>query len=209
MAIEGIETRGDLQRFIEDVVQGSREASLIRQVQGGVPTVTSLPSGPLDGQEVDLLVDTAGTYGGPFLWRCKYRAASGTYPWHVMGEPELFIENSQTAAIAATTSYADLPGSPNTLVLPNAGSYDVDVEAWIAAVGGQAYLSYTVGAGAAADPWSAQAGDAAGFYFAVTRKRRTTISAASMSLKMQVRRSAAGNIWADRARLSARPVRIA
>ena len=94
-----------------------------------VPTVTSLPAGATDGQEVDLVVDTAGTYGGPYLWRCKYRTSTpGLYKWHVIGEPPgLFIETTAAVGnISATTPTGTSSGGalPN-MTLPSPGDWDV------------------------------------------------------------------------------------
>ena len=86
------------------------------------PEVTSLPTVPADGMTVDLLVDSAGAYGGPFLWRCKYRAATVGSKWHVLsGGPPLISKNATSDAFTNTT-YA-LPANPVSIVAPVTGVY--------------------------------------------------------------------------------------
>lgn len=54
---------------------------------GGVSRVTSLPSSPFDGQEVDFVADSANGV----IWRLCYRAAaSGAYKWEFVGGSSLF-----------------------------------------------------------------------------------------------------------------------
>lgn len=171
--------------------------------------VTSLPSGPADGDECHLLVDATGTYGGPYLWHCRYRAATpAPYRWHVVGGPEVFVEGSAFTGgpYAVTTTYANLAG-PVSLVLPNAGVYDVSIESWIAvtAIGGYCYLSYTIGATASADTSACITGSAA--YASSIRKRRQTIASAA-TLTIQGRADATANMYIQRPRLSAIPSRI-
>jgi hypothetical protein len=85
--------------------------------------VTSLPTDPFDGQEVDLVVDSLGTYGGPYLWHCKYRAATtAPYRWHVFGGEALwaYVGPSQTRSLG---SYGDLATVGPSITVPFAGIY--------------------------------------------------------------------------------------
>ena len=173
------------------------------------PMVTALPAGVADGTEVDLIVDDAGTYGGPLLWRCKYRAATaGLYKWHVISGGEVYIENSFEAALAQTTTYATVSGTPTTLVVPYAGAYDCMIEGWMASATSYQYLSYTVGTAAANDSWAAIATISGTSWGAFMRKRRQVITAANLSMVIQARTGAAQTSYYGRPRLSARPVRI-
>jgi len=90
-----------------------------------VPVVTSLPVGPSDGMEVDLVADDAAAYGGPYLWRCKYRAGSvGTYKWHVIGDAPPLIVESLTFVTVTQQSPATFSGAP-TITLPFPGDWDI------------------------------------------------------------------------------------
>jgi hypothetical protein len=181
--------------FVEGI-EFDTDAATSFAVTSGVPEVTSLPGSPYDGQMVDLLVDSAGTYGGPFLWRCKYRLASPSpHRWHIIGDaPPVGIEGSGSYGSITTTAYASL-GMPS-LQLPNAGVYMVEVWSQQALIlnAANAYgrLSYKIGAAAAVDA------DAAVAYGTATNAtisymRQKTIATAAL-LQLQANASA-GNFY--------------
>lgn len=85
--------------------------------------VTALPSSPVDGQEIYLVVDVAGTYGGPYMWHCRYQAAIvDAYKWEVLsGHPlALYIDDSNAQHQATAWSAAKTP----SIAAPFAGVYD-------------------------------------------------------------------------------------
>jgi hypothetical protein len=174
-----------------------------------IPIVTVLPTLPVDGQEVDLKVDAAGTYGGPYIWRCKYDlATAGSYKWHVQGAPLSIAVTTVMGSAAPGVTYIDVPGGPIGITVPYAGVYVADINARLAAVSSQVLVSYSVGATAAADAWSAQQGDSGGFYSQAHRRYTHTIATAG-AFTMKYRCIAAGvGVWCEVPRLEIQPLRI-
>lgn len=115
-----------------------------------VEMVTTLPASPYDKQEVDLVVDDAGTYLGPVVWRCKYRAATaGANKWHVIGSgPGLWIrDTSGCTRTLATTGDSQTGTSGPAITIPNAGIWDFVAEAEVqlaAAVGAWGGVNITL-----------------------------------------------------------------
>lgn len=99
-----------------------------------VPLVAALPANAADGAEVDLLVDAAGAYGGPVVWRMRNRltnpdgtANSDNRPWVFVGGPWLTNETSNDEQIAAATlTYQALPSGPN-VTAPHRGTYEFEI----------------------------------------------------------------------------------
>lgn len=92
--------------------------------------VTSLPTKPMDGQEVDYLADAVAGV----IWRLKYRAASASpHKWEFVGGSDLYSletehdgSGPQSPAAAFATSIMEFtPG----LTLPLAGDYDIYTQA--------------------------------------------------------------------------------
>lgn len=128
----------------------------VTDIVGGTPPLVSrLPATAEDGEEVDLLVDAGGTYGGPLIWRCRYRAATtGAYKWHVIGAAPLEARIETVIGTVSQTSYADIGGNVGPSVqLPAAGDYIIAIGATIAGGGdGNGLLmSYAIGATPASD----------------------------------------------------------
>jgi hypothetical protein len=68
-----------------------------------VPTVTSLPGSPYDGQIIDYLVDA--TLG--IVWRFRYRSASASSSkWEFLGGPPLISEHAGDSTALTNTAYA-------------------------------------------------------------------------------------------------------
>jgi hypothetical protein len=92
----------------------------------GVPLVTSLPSSPIDGQEIYFLADATNS----IVWHLRYRAASASgYKWEFLGG--LALEHTLGAQTTTTvgTVWHDLATVGPTLTVPLAGTYDVDYRA--------------------------------------------------------------------------------
>jgi len=90
-----------------------------------VPLVTSLPASPVDGQQIDYLADSAGTNGGPAIWRLRYRAASASASkWeYISGSPlmKIYNQNDQLAGFSANT-WGSVTNDPS-IIAPLAGDY--------------------------------------------------------------------------------------
>ena len=131
----------NLIEFDTDTV-GSYVAGIV-----ATPTLVSvLPPSPIDLQEVDLVVDDAGTYGGPYIWRCKYRAASaGSYKWHVIGPPSLISE--VTANTGGFTTVGWVSGTLPNMTLPFSGDWDITTYAMLlykAGASGYGYVAPSI-----------------------------------------------------------------
>jgi hypothetical protein len=88
-----------------------------------VPLVSSLPTSPVDGQEIDYLADTTGGV----IWRLRYRTASASsYKWEYVGGSEMVRNQTGDAGTISTGSFVEPPGSP-TLTLPLSGDYFITV----------------------------------------------------------------------------------
>jgi hypothetical protein len=170
--------------------------------------VNALPTANLvDDDEFDLWVTAAGG-----VWRCKYDSSQAPYPWLVVGGP-LIIGRADAMRAVTGAAYVALPTDPMTVTLPTEGIYDVTVEASVWSNANSlvnAALSYTVGATAANDAWSAQAGFVAQIS-SVSCTTRQTLPGPSLTLVERARASAtaghSGNI--GNRRIIAAPVRIA
>jgi hypothetical protein len=91
--------------------------------------VSSLPSSPVDGQEV---------YYRPasgVLWHLRYRAGGVGQPWEAVGGPPLFAEKTAAGTRPGDGTFGDLTGGGVTplvtITLPEDGDYDFE---WGAAV---------------------------------------------------------------------------
>jgi hypothetical protein len=124
-------------------------------VLGDVLEVSALPNPATNGQVVDLLVDSAGAYGGPYLWRCRYRAATpGTAKWHVLGNGPPLRVSVVTAGdeSTASTTYVALTTPGPAITVPLVGDWIVDLEESIYGTAGcHGLMSYDIGATAAVD----------------------------------------------------------
>jgi hypothetical protein len=170
--------------------------------------VTSLPSSPVDGQEIRYLADA--TNG--IIWNLKYRAASASaYRWEVIGGSALFAEVAPEESTTAG-AYGALTTAGPSVTVPLAGDYDVDVSATAANSGTNVgfFMSYDISPTAAVDADAAfgQAGaSGTNNYFAIRRLRRKTALAAGTVLVSKYRVTGGTGAF-NRRQLYVRPVRV-
>lgn len=87
-----------------------------------LPTyVTSLPSGPIDGQEVYYAADATNGV----IWHLRYRSASSSsYKWEFVGGPPMSAYNYDSGAVTTSgTAYTVVTYTNPSLTLPLAGDY--------------------------------------------------------------------------------------
>lgn len=115
--------------YWSDSVWAMRAPRVFLPVAGAPPVVAALPTYPFEGQEVQLEVDKAGLYGGPYLWHCRYSGlnADGTpragNPWHVLdGHPLVVSQVSPAIAISAGAGFT-FPAGGAAITIPFAGDY--------------------------------------------------------------------------------------
>jgi hypothetical protein len=179
-----------------------------------VPIVLALPPYAPNGEERDLLVDQQALYGGPYLWRCRFRKSSpDPYKWHVLEGPPVrsFVDVQSTTTSTTYANPTSGVAGPD-LPLPAAGLYDVVAGAVLFGSGDavNVYMSYNVGSAAALDVDAVRRqSNGSGYYHGPiqSRPRRQVISAAGTTLaaKMKV-----GNLtgYFELRWLEARPVRL-
>jgi hypothetical protein len=178
-----------------------------------VPEVTTLPATPYDGQIVDLLVDSAGTYGGPFLYRCKYRAATaGAYKWQVIGPP---ILNAEVLTGQAVTSagWANAATVGPDITVPFAGNWEYGFEMWCTngvATFVDVYPGLSIGGAApvAADYNLASMPATLNYKVWISRSRVLPGLAAGTLLRVQYGSNPSQSITYTNRRLWARPLRL-
>lgn len=84
--------------------------------------VTSLPTNPRDGQEVNYLADATNGY----VWHLKYRAKSASaYKWEFLGGTPLYA-SVETGEASASTVYVDLATVGPSIAIPREGDYLYD-----------------------------------------------------------------------------------
>ena len=181
-------------------------------------TVTSLPGGPYDGQEIRFVADASNGV----IWHFRYRAASAsTYKWEFIGGPPLYAVADTSGVLSSTGSYQDISsgaGPSLTLpTLPNGGDFDVEVLAWAEVNNsgqvGSTLMSYAVGATAALDTDAATfTSNSSGFVGAnVASKRRKTAIAGGTTFTSKYKANgsltAGACQWANRV-MAITPVRV-
>jgi hypothetical protein len=201
------------------VVNAARMNNIESGVANAVPAdVTALPASPTDGQTVDLLADGAAAYGGPYLWRVKYRAATpGTAKWHVLSAVPLRALGNGGAQFNSNNVFqtANIP----SITIAVAGDYDVEWGGWAqnwstpqtqsvefgVFVAG---VEVTVAPGNPGDPRALYANES-GAYGGVNVKgnaRRTIASGAAIDVRY--RNTGTAVVYATNIHLLLRPVRI-
>jgi len=134
-------------------------ASVTRAAKAAATFVTTLPSSPIDGQEVFYQSTTAGTGGGATnsmadvgaVWHLRYRAASSSsYKWEAVGAAPFIVSINDTVgeSTAATHSTYQSLTTPLTFVAAEKGDYCVTIgcEAKPTSTAGQGLeMSYKIG----------------------------------------------------------------
>jgi hypothetical protein len=89
------------------------------------PLVTALPAvGVVDGDEIYYLVDTTPSYGGPYIWHLRYRAAAtSTSKWEALSIPNDLRRYDASTVSTANNAATDLGGPSITVPLP--GDYEI------------------------------------------------------------------------------------
>ena len=146
------------------------------------PLVTSLPSAPIDGQEIRYVADATNGV----IWNLRYRAASSSsYKWEFIGGSPYRVGTTSSEATSSTT-YTTLASGPQILI-PLAGDYSVYTECQMASGStGSGAMAYDVGATTANDIdaiWSQVSGP--GYSNTGSVIRTKTISTAGTILTMK------------------------
>lgn len=171
-----------------------------------IPLVTSLPTAPVDGQEIYYLADA--TNG--IVWHLRYRAASASaYKWEFIGGGPL-SSTVDTAESTTSGTYAALATAGPSVTVPLAGEYVIERDGACGnnTAGAFHYWSYDIGATAAVD------GDSTMFQWIsglnvwanVTRTQKKTL-AANTALVSKYKLSAGTGSWGNR-NMKVTPVRV-
>lgn len=132
--------------------------------------VTSLPSSPIDGQEVYYAADA----GSGVIWHLRYRAASGSsFKWEYVGGPPLHASVLADES-TASTSYVALTTAGPSITLPLQGDYLVEQGANVYGTAGfSSLMSYDIGGtGASDNDCVANAGGDANEHSHIMREQR-------------------------------------
>lgn len=155
--------------------------------------VTSLPSSPVDGQEIFYIANSANG----IIWHLRYKSTSGY--WEFLGGSPLYAEVT-TSESTVSTGWTNLATIGPTISVPLAGDYMISHGALITGPLATAWfgaMSYAVGGTAAADA------DAVWIYTtesdytqrdkaSVSREKRKTGIAASAAITAKYRGGAGG-----------------
>jgi hypothetical protein len=181
------------------------------------PLVTSLPTSPVDGQEVYYLATDDGSGLASVVWHLRYRAGSGqTYKWEYVGGAPLFDEVTlaETFNSFGGNTWGGINANDPQFAVPLAGDYLV--ESWadmsVNAVGSTIYVGIKVGA---TEPSTS----GAGFYYSETahltggavigqKRRIQAIPANTVLLQRYQHNGTAQNLSRGPASLTAMPIRV-
>jgi hypothetical protein len=180
------------------------------QLGSAAPIEFALPTGSqrYDGRICHLGIDTMGT-GLYVIWSFRYNASSSSaYKWEFLGGAPLIAKSTANTLATNNTAYA-APAGVFGLTLPAfAGDYDVELggDIGMAAGGGQAYFSYSIGATVASDAWAIMT---TGVGLNSVRKRNRHTGVASGAALVERMRVSSGTTSACANRLVAvTPVRV-
>jgi hypothetical protein len=174
---------------------------LLGPSDSGIPTVTSLPSSPTDGQEVYFVADATNGVE----WHLKYRAAAtGSYKWECLGGAPLttLVATQQTTSAESAT---DLGTVGPSITLPLAGDYLVGVQADMKASVAGLYVTLAFDGETAWEPFMHAAADNQEATVAA-EARHNGLTAAAHKLQYRVVGTGTGT-WSGR-RLSLMPIRV-
>jgi hypothetical protein len=164
------------------------------------PLVTSIPSAPIDGQEIRYLADATNGV----IWNLRYDG-QGTYPWKFIGGAPLV---AAVAAGSATTSTSYVALSGPTLTLALAGDYDISAS-FSASFNGSASGAMGVQIASGSDEdyaWGIT--EAPGFNTTHVGTYRKTVTAASSVLTSKVKSPQGSNVTFSERVLRVTPVRV-
>lgn len=152
--------------------------------------VTSLPTAPVDGDEI-ILTDSlsAGTYH----WHLRYVAARASNKWVFVGGSPMYgiVATTETSA---STAFVDLTTPGPSLTIPVAGDYLISVQCMLfCSTSEAAYMSPKIGAAA-----TVYTNGGIGFMnnknSALHSVRKVTSIAASTEIKAQYMTAAGGTV---------------
>jgi hypothetical protein len=84
-------------------------------------TVTSLPSSPIDGQQIYYVADATNGV----VWHLRYRAASGsTHKWEFVGGGKIVLGPQGSLQLTTASTWTAVTGGP-TLTIPLPGDYRI------------------------------------------------------------------------------------
>lgn len=159
----------------------------------GVPTVTSLPGSPANGDEVYYQFYLNGTSGNTGYWHLRYNSST-TY-WDFLGGPAIYTEVTAVNTTTSTT-YAALGTAGPTATLPLAGDYSIGIGAEIGYAGsGNGCMSYDIGATPAVDADAACMAAPTGVGGGISRTvRKTGLTAVTLTTKYRQLNNVAPNM---------------
>lgn len=105
------------------------------------PIVSKLPTSPSSGDEIYLEVDTAGAYGGPYLWHARYDAALPFAKWWVLGARKL-VRSSGGGFAPSTTTWTHAGAPRVTPPVPGIYQWEARVAAQSGGGAGGQFLSW-------------------------------------------------------------------
>lgn len=136
---------------VSKLAAGASNGQALRTL-GGVPTwdgsyATTLPAGPVDGQQA-ILVDS--TSAPTYAWLFRYNAGSGsTFKWECIGGVPLIVRVNTDQSTTTTGSWLDLTTVGPSFTVPNAGDWECffGSDGYHSASGGQIFVGPAIGAG--------------------------------------------------------------
>lgn len=131
-----------------DATQLNRIEQGIADAHSGKTNVQSgaqLPAGPADGDMFDLVVDAAGNFGGPVMWRFKWYATLAK--WMFIGGGALYMgELSPNVSVQQVLRVID-PGAPK-MTSPIAGELEFSMSAeGLCTAAGYIYIGLIINGG--------------------------------------------------------------
>lgn len=124
----------------------------------------ALPGLPVDGQEF-ILVDS--TSAPTYAWRFRFNNAKASNKWDFIGGSSIYAEVTTDEATTSST-YAAMTTAGPSIAVPVAGSYVVEIGAYLGSGNSSvtAFMSYDIGATGAVDAdaikvatWASMPGD--------------------------------------------------
>lgn len=198
---------GDTYLPSNGAIHGSKFLTLI-EAPNHPTLVTSLPSSPVDGQEIYLQTSSMALDG--VRWHLAYREASlSPYKWEFVGGGSL-RSWAQTQVSTSGTTYVDLSGGPS-LTIPVAGDYifTFSVQQWANTALDSARAALKIGSTATTDDESAPTvSSTAGAFHNPSRTMMRNVQTAGSVCKLQYRGSSANSVEFMRRELLAYPVRV-